>query len=121
MEHLNLPQIDAALDAARALRANPDAPPYAPEIEALLRAAESMRNQLFGSYRDDADPQPVFVLRARDRQALDAIRSYARACEAAGLDEQAWAVGQAIDEFEAWRRRNTGALQSPNHPHVPAV
>lgn len=119
-EQRTLPHIDQALDAARAKWDHGDAP-YAPEILALIRAAESMRAQLYGSHRDDVDPQPVFVIQAKDQLAIAAVSAYRRLCEERGLDGQAEQVRLAAAEMSAWRERNPGAVKLPGHTHVPAL
>lgn len=63
---------------------------------------------------------PVFVIKGKDRLALDTIRAYQALCTDHGLTEQAREVGKAYREVLDWQRWNPGALQLPDHPHVPA-
>ena len=64
---------------------------------------------------------PVFVIKGKDRLALEAIRAYRALCEAHGLTDQAREVGKAHREMREWQRRNPAAMQLPDHPHVPAT
>ncbi len=111
-------EVDAALDAAKNLWDHADAP-YNPEILALIRAAEAMREQLYGSHRDDNDPMPVFVIKAKDEFASSSVDWYRRLCEARGLDEQAAQVRLAAADMDGWRERNPRLIQLPDHRHVP--
>jgi hypothetical protein len=119
-EQRTLPQIDEALDGVRAKWDHGDAP-YVPEILALIRAAESMRTQLFGSLRDDVDPMPVFVLRGRDGMTIKTLECYREYCADEGLDDQADQVHEAINEITEWQQRNPGLVKLPDHAHVPAL
>lgn len=67
------------------------------------------------------DPMPFFVIKAKDRLALDAVRAYRNLCAAAGLDDQAFEVDEAINEIRAWQRRHPDEVRLPDHPHVPAT
>lgn len=67
------------------------------------------------------DPMPVFVIKGKDKLALDAIRAYRALCEERGLREQAREVGKALREMRLWQQRNDAAMQLPDHPHVPAA
>jgi hypothetical protein len=66
------------------------------------------------------DDMPVFVIKAKDRLAIDAIIDYRGLCTAHGLDEQAEQVQLAIDEIAVWQDANRHLVQLPDHPHVPA-
>lgn len=68
----------------------------------------------------DPDPMPVFVLKAQDRLALNAIIDYYHHCIYDGLNDQAGEVAKAYNEFEAWRERNPERMKWPDHPHQPA-
>ncbi len=67
----------------------------------------------------NADPMPVFTIKAKDLLALDAVYAYYRLCEDARLWDQAREVMKAYDEMREWRDRNPGLLKEPDHPHVP--
>jgi hypothetical protein len=69
----------------------------------------------------DPDPMPVFVIKGKDKLALEAIRAYRRLCEHYGLRTQAREVGKAHREMREWQQRNRAAMQLPDHPHVPAT
>lgn len=69
----------------------------------------------------DPDPMPVFVLKGKDRLALDTIHHYKWLCREAGLLDQADEVEKAVDEMVAWRVRNFDRVQFPDHPHVPVA
>ncbi len=108
-------EVDAALDKAREWSQRI----YEPDVLALIRAAEAMREQLYGSHRDDADPMPVFVIKAKDEFAISAVAWYRRLCEARGLGEQAAQVRLATADMDGWRARNARLVQLPDHRHVP--
>lgn len=65
------------------------------------------------------DNMPVFVIKAKDRLAIDAIIDYRGLCTAHGLDEQAGQVQLAIDEIAVWQDSNRHLVQLPDHQHVP--
>lgn len=119
-DHRTLPQIDEALDGARARWDHGEAQ-YEPEILALIRAAESMRAQLFGSHRDDVDPMPVFVIKGKDQFAPHAVSAYVELCERAGLPDQARQARHATGEIQNWQFRNRDQVKLPDHTHVPAL
>jgi hypothetical protein len=66
------------------------------------------------------DPMPVFVIKAKDKLAVQTILCYLDYCDDEDLDDQAREVRKAIAEFEAWQRRHPDAMKLPDHPHVPA-
>lgn len=67
------------------------------------------------------DPMPVFVIKAKDRLAFDAIDAYANLCLDAGLVAQAQEASLAAEEVMNWQARNPTAVQWPDHRHVPAT
>jgi hypothetical protein len=69
---------------------------------------------------DDADPMPIFVIKAKDRLALDAVRAYRALCEEHGLNWQAREVGKAHREMREWQDQHRDRMQMPDHRHVPA-
>lgn len=66
------------------------------------------------------DPEPTFVIKAKDLLAEAAISEYQRLCVSAGLVDQAKQVELAALEMVAWRRRHWAEVQLPDHRHVPA-
>lgn len=79
-----------------------------------------------GCYEHEApeesdDPMPVFVLKAKDRLAVDTIEQYARYCYEEGLHHQRDQVSRALAEIVAWRSRHRDRVKLPDHDHVPAT
>lgn len=70
--------------------------------------------------KGEQDPMPVFVIKAKDNLALEAIWHYREKCLAAGLTDQALQVRKAYREVLEWRKRHSDHCQMPDHPHVPA-
>jgi hypothetical protein len=87
-----------------------------PTVDAAAAVFDRLREQL----DQQADPMPVFPLKAKDKLAVRTIESYRTYCEDEGLDAQADEVSKAIDEFEAWQARHPNAMKLPDHVHVPA-
>lgn len=69
---------------------------------------------------DPGDPMPEFVIKGKDLLALPALRAYRKACERAGIPEQAREVGKAYEEIAAWQSRHPDVVRLPDHRHVPA-
>lgn len=69
----------------------------------------------------DADPMPVFTIKAKDRFALDAVKAYRQLCVDAGLHNQAFEVSRAICEMIDWRDRNPKLVKTLDHRHVPVT
>lgn len=67
------------------------------------------------------DPMPVFVLKAKDNFAPEAVHAYRRYTGAAGLFAQAEQTTLALDEIIAWRRRHPELCKDPDHEHVPTT
>lgn len=67
------------------------------------------------------EPMPVFVIKAKDALAVDAIEAYRRDCIRHGLTEQAQEVNLALEEIKAWRRAHPDEVKLPDHKHVPAA
>lgn len=67
------------------------------------------------------DPEPIFVLKAKDNLTLETIRRYRERCEAHGLTDQVRQVNLATDEIYLWRKRNIAKCKMPEHEHVPAA
>jgi hypothetical protein len=65
------------------------------------------------------DPMPVFVIKGKDRLAIDAIVAYGELCLTAGLYDQAYQVGEAVKEIRDWQDRNPDKVKTPDHEHVP--
>lgn len=66
-----------------------------------------------------ATDMPVFVIKAKDLLAIEAIRGYQALCRSRELFEQADQVQLALDEILAWQRDNLGELKMPDHVRVP--
>ncbi len=116
---MNLPDIDAAIDAAKD-RWDHAGAPYDPAVLKLIRAAEAMRAYIGSIHGPDTDdPMPVFVLKAKDLLAQSAVLAYLDTCDQHGLPRQARHVLRAADEFTAWQERHPDLLQMPDHEHVP--
>jgi hypothetical protein len=62
---------------------------------------------------------PVFVIKAKDRLALETVGYYAMLCRWAGLPEQAAEVDKARAEMRAWRAAHPDQVKDPDHLHVP--
>lgn len=67
----------------------------------------------------DDDSMPVFVIKAKDRLAVAAVRYYGELCVEAGLTGQSREVAKALAEIVSWRSRHRDLIQMPDHPHVP--
>jgi hypothetical protein len=66
------------------------------------------------------DPEPSFVLKAKDDLCVHAVISYYNLCRQRGLDVHAHQVGLALGEIKAWRDRNRDACKDPQHTHISA-
>lgn len=80
-----------------------------------------MNNKVFRIEEDDLllkrtgedvpEDEPVFILRARDTQALSTIRVYQSTMPPTSEN---WKIIQAvIDDFSSFRRRNLGKMGEP--------
>jgi hypothetical protein len=99
----------------------------APPLGAL-DAARSMARAAIKALREEgeqevaeADPMPVFTIKAQDNLALETIARYRGLCEGHELWEQAREVEKASDEIADWRERHPEAMKMPDHKHVPAA
>jgi hypothetical protein len=68
----------------------------------------------------DADPMPVFTIKADDVLAVRAIRMYLDLCDELGLVDHRVEVRRALIEVEDWRRQHRDQLRVPYHVHKPA-
>lgn len=69
----------------------------------------------FGRVEGVPSDEPCFVLRAKDRCAVETILAYAEACRAAGSPpEHIDAIGRQAQRFEAWQGRNLDRLKVPD-------
>lgn len=64
---------------------------------------------------------PVFVIKAKDALAPEAVAAYRDLCTKYGLHLQAEQVQLALDEMEAWQAAHDDLLRLPDHQHVPAT
>jgi hypothetical protein len=69
--------------------------------------------------KPEADPMPVFTIKAKDLLADDTLRAYYDLCAKNGLAEQAAEVLAARAEMREWQVRNVLLLKLPDHKHVP--
>lgn len=83
----------------------------------LPALSAAMRAKLYGPVA--ADPMPVFVIKAKDKLAPDAIGGYVALCEAVGLVDQTRQARHALSEVKSWQDRNAGHVKMPYHQHVP--
>lgn len=65
-----------------------------------------------------AEPEPVFIIKAKDNLALRAINFYRDICLAEGLVDQANEVKKAHIEINKWRRLYPGHCKNPDHKHI---
>jgi len=65
------------------------------------------------------DPMPVFVIKAKDALAPEAVAAYLALCRGYGLGDQAVEVEKALTEIEGWQARNEDLLKLPDHKHIP--
>lgn len=63
---------------------------------------------------------PVFVIKAKDLLAPEAVAAYRDLCIIYGLREQAAEVNKAIEEIAAWQEANVDVVKLPDHTHVAA-
>lgn len=63
---------------------------------------------------------PVFVIKAKDLLAPEAVKAYRDLCIAYGLRDQAAEVDKAIEEIIAWQESSVDVVKLPDHVHVPA-
>jgi hypothetical protein len=110
--------VDDALSAAKARFDHGDAP-YDPDVLGLIRAAEAMREKLYGPVA--GDPMPRFVIGGKDKLARAAVAEYHNLCLQAGLRDQAAQVFLAMSEIIRWQARNPGHVKLPDHEHVPVA
>lgn len=115
---MNLNEIDLAIAGAKARFDHADGP-YEPDVLALIRAAEAMREKLYGPVGDD--PMPVFVIKGKDRLAPDAVHGYFTLCLSNGLPAQAAEVADAEREICGWQDRHPELVKTPDHEHVPVT
>ncbi len=108
--------VDDALSAAKARYDHAEAP-YDPDVLGLIRAAEAMRENLYGPAGDD--PMPVVVIKGKDRLAPGAVAAYGDLCAAEHLVHQSGQVDAALAEIRAWQRRHPDLVKTPDHEHVP--
>lgn len=113
---MELSEIDAAINGAKDRWGHADAQ-HNEDMLALIAAAEAMREKLYGP--DGYDPMPVFVIKAKDRLAPEAVTAYGDLCAAEGLVSQLSQVDAALAEIRAWQRRHPDLVKMPDHPHVP--
>jgi hypothetical protein len=64
---------------------------------------------------------PVFVIKAKDVLAVEAVQAYYALCVERGLLAQADEVQLAIAEIGAWQDRHQNDVRLPTHKHVPAA
>lgn len=62
---------------------------------------------------------PVFVIKAKDALAPEAVGAYRDLCLKYGLDSQAAEVRKALSEISAWQLANEDRVKLPDHEHVP--
>jgi hypothetical protein len=65
------------------------------------------------------DDMPVFVIKAKDALALQAVIAYRDLCDGHGLREQAAQVQLALVEMAGWRAEHEDLIKMPDHPHLP--
>jgi hypothetical protein len=68
-----------------------------------------------------SDPMPVFIIKAKDALAAEAVAYYQQLCREHGLRSQAAEVEKAIVEMAEWRIRNRHLVRMPDHPHIPVT
>jgi hypothetical protein len=66
------------------------------------------------------DEMPVFVIKAKDALAVEAVRAYRDLCRKYDLVRQADEVAKALEEIIEWQDRHEDLMQLPDHKHVPA-
>jgi len=64
---------------------------------------------------------PVFVIKAKDALALEAVAAYRDLCTRYGLHGQASEVQLALNEMELWQQDHEDEMRLPHHIHVPAA
>ncbi len=57
------------------------------------------------------DDEPIFILRAKDRQAVYALRAYLILCE---NDAQCEAIHRRIQQFENWAKEHPDRIKEPD-------
>lgn len=68
------------------------------------------------------DPtMPVFIIKAKDALAVEAVEAYRDLCTKYRLHDQAAQVQLALDEIVHWQGGNEDRMQLPNHVHVPVM
>lgn len=67
------------------------------------------------------DPMPVFVIKAKDQLALDAVAAYRQLCLDHDLPHQAIEVTRAYAEINGWQQRHPDRVALPEHEHIPAT
>lgn len=61
------------------------------------------------------DDEPIFIIRAQDAAAIDALINYGRVAEVAGATiEFVTGVNQVINDFESWRGRHADRVKTPD-------
>lgn len=76
----------------------------------------------FASHADatpDPSGMPVFVIKAKDTLAIEAIQAYRTLCLRQGLADMAAQVDLALDEIAAWQAAHPDDVRLPSHRHVP--
>lgn len=111
-------EIDTAIAGARARFDHADAL-HDPDVLALIRVAEAMREKLYGP--GGAHPMPVFVVKAQDRLAPDAIAAYSKLCLDGDLLGQWAEVQSALAEVVVWQQMHPDLVKTPSHKHVSAI
>lgn len=63
---------------------------------------------------------PVFIIKAKDALAPEAVAAYRELCSKYQLHAQAAQVQLAIDEIVAWQESHPDDLRLPSYEHVRA-
>lgn len=113
-----LDELGAALDGAKHRFDHADAP-HDPDVLALIRATQRLRDEL--NRRAMPDPMPVFPLLGNDQLAPAAVNAYRTACALNNLTDQVHQVDLALAEMVDWQLRHPDLVKLPDHEHVPAA
>jgi hypothetical protein len=77
--------------------------------------SDTRNDQKFGRVEGVPEGEPCFILRAKDRCAVDAILAYADLCRLAGSPpEHVAEVGRQAQRFERWQAENLERLKIPD-------
>lgn len=68
----------------------------------------------------DETGMPVFIIKAQDALAPEAIKAYRELCVKYGLTAQAAEVDKAIAEIVQWQQAPGNLVKLPDHVHQPA-